>query len=93
MATRGSALSRSVAWFREGNLDEVRIAFALVKEIVEGRLNKSAQLTLPLAKKTRKPKAKAPAVAAAAAGAVAASSGAAPASMSMREQERTLADA
>jgi hypothetical protein len=38
MAARGSKLSRAVAFFREGDLDEVRVAFTLVKEAVEKRL-------------------------------------------------------
>jgi hypothetical protein len=53
MASRGSALSRSVRFFREGELDEVRVAFQLVKEIVERRLAEAKQ---GAPAKTRKPR-------------------------------------
>lgn len=102
MATRSSALSRSVEFFRSANLDEARVAFQLVKEAMEQRLAKSAQPSLPFNKtRTRKPKTKVGqaghgAVAPAGPGAnppAAAAAAAAPASLSMREQEQTLADA
>ena len=54
MASRGSALSRAVKYFEEGDLREVRVAFQLVKETVEARLGQSAQAKLPFAKKARK---------------------------------------
>ncbi len=41
MGSRGSRLSRSIQWFRESDVDEMRVAFALVKEIVEERLRAS----------------------------------------------------
>lgn len=38
MASRGSALQRAVSYFRSSGLDEARVAFQLVKEVVEARL-------------------------------------------------------
>jgi hypothetical protein len=78
MAARSSALSRSVEFFRSANIDEARVAFQLVKEVMEQRLAKTTQPTLPFNKKPRKPKAKpgqgggqaAPALAAPASGVV-----------------------
>lgn len=52
MATRGSALSRSVEFFRSANLDEARVAFQLVREVMEKRLA-PAQPTLPFNNKAR----------------------------------------
>ena len=60
MATRGSALSRALTFFREGQIDEVRVAFTLAKEIVERRLEQESRVApnLVRAKRTRKPKSK-----------------------------------
>jgi hypothetical protein len=38
MATRGSALDRAIRYFEEASLREVRVAFQIVKEVVETRL-------------------------------------------------------
>ena len=38
MASRGSALTRAIKFFEDGDLREVRVAFQLVKEVVEARL-------------------------------------------------------
>jgi hypothetical protein len=54
MASRGSALSRALTYFEnEPDLNVVRIAFARAKEIVESRLNASAQSRLPFKKRVR----------------------------------------
>ena len=54
MATRGTALSRALAFFRdEQDLDVVRVAFLRAKEIVESRLNATAQSKLPFKKRVR----------------------------------------
>ena len=36
--SKGSALTRAVRYFKEGDLDEVEVAFELVKRVVTGRL-------------------------------------------------------
>lgn len=38
MSARGSKLSRAVQFFREGDVDEVRVAYTLVSEIVKSRI-------------------------------------------------------
>jgi len=56
MASRGSAIQRFLKYVREADVDEVRVAFTLAKEIVERRLDAAAQARLPLervAKRTR----------------------------------------
>jgi hypothetical protein len=57
MASRGSALSRALTYFEnEPDLNVVRIAFARAKEIVESRLNATAQAKmskLPFKKRVR----------------------------------------
>lgn len=58
MAARSSALSRAVEFFRSGNLDECRVAFILVKEVMEARATKASQPGLfapPKRTRTRKP--------------------------------------
>jgi hypothetical protein len=39
--SRGSALSRSVQFFRESNLDEARVAFQLVEEVMDARMKEA----------------------------------------------------
>lgn len=58
---KGSALSRAVQFFRDGDMDEVRVAFTLVREVVKARLNintasKAAGINKP-ARKARRTKA------------------------------------
>jgi hypothetical protein len=66
--SKGSALSRAVAYFREGNLDEVEVAFILVKKSVERRLAerdasvKSQDKVARTPRKTRRTKAQIAAV-------------------------------
>ncbi len=43
MATRGTALSRALNYFRTADVDEARVAFQLTKEIVERRIATSNQ--------------------------------------------------
>jgi len=38
MATRGSALQRVVTFFREAQLDEARVTFQLVEEVMQKRM-------------------------------------------------------
>lgn len=38
MAGRGSQMERALQFFREGQLDVVRVSFQLVKEVVDARL-------------------------------------------------------
>jgi hypothetical protein len=58
--SKGSALSRAVAYFREGNIDEVEVAFILVKKSVERRLaerdqrDKSQRKAAETPRKTRR---------------------------------------
>lgn len=49
---KGSALARAVRFFREGDIDEVRVARTLVNEVVDKRLGPQA----PRAKKAGRPK-------------------------------------
>lgn len=97
MATRGSALSRSVEFFRSANLDEARVAFQLVKEVMEQRLSKASQPTLPFNKtRTRKAKAKERVLSPAEYAAMTASTKAIAENRAVagtQEQEQTLADA
>jgi hypothetical protein len=51
MATRSSALQRALNYFRSADVDEVRVAFTLAKEIVERRL-----AMVPRATEARQPK-------------------------------------
>ena len=60
--TRGTALSRAIRYFEEGDLREIRVAFQIVKETVEGRLS-AARVAKPVVKRARKSKANGPAVA------------------------------
>ena len=53
--TRGTALSRAIRYFEEGDLREIRVAFQIVKETVEGRLG-AARVAKPVARRTRKAK-------------------------------------
>ena len=57
MASRGSALSRAIAFFRTANLDEARVAFQLASEVMDERLS-DARTPEPAAKvrRTRKPR-------------------------------------
>lgn len=41
MGARGSQLSRSIEFFRSANLDEARVAYALVKEVMDKRLSQA----------------------------------------------------
>jgi len=52
MASRGSKLSKAVQFFREANLDEARVAFQLVGEIMDARLDEAIN-----ASKASRPKA------------------------------------
>jgi hypothetical protein len=54
MAAKGSKLSKAIGYFQESDLDEARVAYALVGEIINKRLGVGA-LALA-AKKTRKPR-------------------------------------
>lgn len=62
MGARGSQLSRAVEFFRSANLDEARVAYILVKEVMEPRLRQaavskqrqSAALSMPRKTRTRK---------------------------------------
>ena len=66
MASRGSALSRAIRFFEEGDLREVKVAFHIVHEIVETRL-KDAGAKVPVRTlKARKPRQQAAPVAASA---------------------------
>ncbi len=56
MASRGSALSRAVKFFREGDLDEVRVAFKLVEEAVEKRLKAATADAPKRTRRARKPR-------------------------------------
>jgi hypothetical protein len=58
MASRGSALQRALKYFRESDVDEMRVAFTLAKEIVERRLAmvpRATEARQPR-QRTRKPK-------------------------------------
>jgi len=59
MASRGSAIQRFLKYVREADVDEVRVAFTLAKEIVERRLAMVPRATEARQPKqrTRKPKA------------------------------------
>jgi hypothetical protein len=57
MATRGSALSRAITFFRTANLDEARVAFQLASEVMDERLT-DARTPAPVAKVKRTRKAK-----------------------------------
>jgi hypothetical protein len=59
MASRGSAVTRAVKYFREADVDEMRVAFALVKEVVEGRLHTSSQVPKAV-RRGRKPRVNSP---------------------------------
>jgi hypothetical protein len=61
MASRGSALDRAIRYFEEASLREVRVAFQIVKETVETRLDAANinERAVTLKKLMRKPKAKA----------------------------------
>lgn len=54
---KGSALSRSVRFFREADIDEARVAFSLVKEVMDGRLNPTGQTISRKLRKRRRTKA------------------------------------
>lgn len=59
MAARRSALSRAVDFFRNGNLDEARVAHTLVNEVMAKRMAQVAQTPGPKtvgAKRGRKSK-------------------------------------
>jgi hypothetical protein len=43
MAAKGSRITRVMGYFREADLDEVRVAFTLVEEIVGDRLKRAAE--------------------------------------------------
>jgi hypothetical protein len=60
MASRGSKIQRIVEHFRSTDLDEARVTFQLVKEVMDGRLSPlPAQATLALkTRKTRTPRKK-----------------------------------
>ena len=64
MATRGSALSRAVGFFRSASLDEARAAFIIVNEVMQERLQASVvQTPAPKVRRGRKAKASADAAA------------------------------
>lgn len=73
MSTRGSALQRTVNYFRECSVDEAHVTFQLVKQIVDARLKgyKAAKASQASAAATprRKRRTKAEIAAAKAAGA------------------------
>lgn len=52
--SKGSRLSRAIQFFREADVDEARVAFQLVKEVMDGRLAP----TQPKLKFARKPRTK-----------------------------------
>lgn len=54
MASRGSRLSRAVQFFREGDLDEARVAFQLVEEIMTARLSDAKQARRARTHRTRR---------------------------------------
>ena len=56
MASRGSALSRAIRFFREGDIDECRVALVLINEIMVEREH-------PKIKVKRGPRARKPSVA------------------------------
>jgi hypothetical protein len=58
MASRGSKLQRAVDFFREGSLDEVRVAFQLVKEVVDERLAQAKRTGMGQAKAASTPRKK-----------------------------------
>ena len=57
MASRGSAIQRFLKYVREADVDEVRVAFTLAKEIVERRLTATQMDKPEVRKRTRKAKA------------------------------------
>ena len=59
MASRGSALSRAIEFFRTANLDEARVAFQLASEVMDERLTVAATPE-PAAAKVRKPRTRKP---------------------------------
>ena len=53
-SSRGSKLSRAIAFFREASYDEARVAFILVQEVMAARTPVVAKTPAP--KRTPKPK-------------------------------------
>lgn len=57
MAGRGSQMERALQFFREGQLDVVRVSFQLVKEVVEARLAEGKSTASRQAKAASTPRA------------------------------------
>jgi hypothetical protein len=57
MAGRGSALTRARQYFREAPLDEVEVAFELIKRDIAGRLAAQGKPTVTKTRKPRTPRA------------------------------------
>ena len=56
MASRGSALTRALRYFKEADLEEAEVAFELVKRTLAGRQAESRKQAPTPTRKPRKPR-------------------------------------